>query len=168
MWASRRVERLLGEERRGGSQQHQSEIVRLSEGYSIVSPYASFIVLENDAEYRRWQIERRNATRVARDRAAQESIRARLREATASRIGPNGDQTAANSNDAESSRDIASTPSAPVDIRFDVPRGVEKDSGGNGGSGGGAIDPLTAVVAAGLAGLGLASRRRDRRLEVGG
>ena len=51
MWASRRVERLSDDQRTTGSKVHVDEIVRLCEGYSIVSEYASFIVLENDAEY---------------------------------------------------------------------------------------------------------------------
>ena len=57
-----------------------SEVVRLCEGYSIVSQYASFLVLENDAEYQRWQIARRNATRVQRDRGAQVALRQKLDE----------------------------------------------------------------------------------------
>ncbi|RIK84364.1 MAG: hypothetical protein DCC68_01400 [Planctomycetota bacterium] len=163
MWASRRVDRLLGEERRAGSQQHQSEIVRLCEGYSIVSPYASFIVLENDREYRRWRIERRNALRVERDRAAQESVRerlAQLREATASKVGPQADETVQ-----RSERATEPLPNSPFvrpgeNFGFDAPRGDDNSRGSGGGFGGGAIDPLTALVAAGLAGLGLASRRR--------
>ena len=75
MWASHRVDRLLGEQRSGATDSQVDEIVRLCEGYSIVSEYASFLVLENDAEYKRWQIARRNATRVKRDRKAQLALR---------------------------------------------------------------------------------------------
>ena len=66
------------------------EIVRLGEGFSIVTEYTSFLVLENDAEYRRWKIERRNALRLERDRAHQERVRdklATLRQRAAD-IGP--------------------------------------------------------------------------------
>ena len=85
MWASHRVNRLLGDGRRDGNQASADEIVRLCEGYSIVSEYASFIVLENDAEYRRWAIERRNASRIERDRAAQAAVRTKLEELFAQR-----------------------------------------------------------------------------------
>ncbi|MEL6108690.1 MAG: VIT and VWA domain-containing protein, partial [Planctomycetota bacterium] len=77
MWAQKRITRLLGEER-SGKASHQEEIVRLSEGYSIVSPYASMLVLENDAEYRRWKIEQRNASRVKRDRASRQAVQRKL------------------------------------------------------------------------------------------
>ena len=92
MWASHRVERLADEGRRTGSRGlAQDEIVRLCEGYSIVSEYASFIVLENDAEFARWKIERRNVTRVQRDRRAQEALRLKLEELrrqTQANLGP--------------------------------------------------------------------------------
>ena len=66
MWASHRVERLMAQGRADGTQGQLDEIVRLCEGYSIASQYASFIVLENDAEYQRWKINRRNLLRLAR------------------------------------------------------------------------------------------------------
>jgi Ca-activated chloride channel homolog len=163
MWAFRRVDRLLGEERETGSQQHQTEIIRLSEGYSIVSPYASFIVLENDGEYRRWQIERRNALRVVRDRAAQDAVRerlAQLREATANKVGPQGEETAQREEAAKPAESPLVRPG--TDISFDAPRGADRSDDRGGGGGGGAIDPITALVAAGLAALGLASRRQRR------
>ena len=49
------------------------------------------IVLENDAEYQRWKIDRRNATRIVRDRRAQAAVREQLqalRQQTAQRVGP--------------------------------------------------------------------------------
>jgi Ca-activated chloride channel homolog len=54
------------------------EIIRLGEGYSIVSEYTSFLVLENDAEYRRWALDRRNAVRYAKDRGALDQVRSEL------------------------------------------------------------------------------------------
>ncbi|HEY1785618.1 MAG TPA: VWA domain-containing protein, partial [Pirellulales bacterium] len=101
MWASHRVERLMAAGRADGSNGHADEIVRLCEGYSIASQYASFIVLENDAEYQRWKIARRNATRVQRDRQAQLAVReglAQLRRDTAQKIGPKGDAKPAGEN----------------------------------------------------------------------
>ena len=70
----------------------EAEIVTLCEQFSIVSEYASFIVLENDAEYQRWNIERRNLARSSRDRAAQRRVNQqldRLREQAMANLGPN-------------------------------------------------------------------------------
>jgi Ca-activated chloride channel family protein len=67
------------------------EIVRLGEGYSIVTEYTSFIVLENDSEYRRWSIDRKNALRVERDRRGQLALQQqleRMRDAAAQKLGP--------------------------------------------------------------------------------
>jgi Ca-activated chloride channel family protein len=179
MWASRRVDRLMGEDRKAGSQSQAGEIVRLCEGYSIAGELASFIVLENDAEYQRWKIERRNTTRVGRDRQAQLAVRERLerlREATASKVGPVTEPVstpvAADAKSAQ--RPVTSSGSTPIaqspaidrgrDIDFEGNRGGGSSSGGSsGGGGGGAIDPITALVAAGLAGLGLAQRKRLRK-----
>ena len=101
MWASHRVERLMAAGPCRGIQRPADEIVRLCEGYSIASQYASFIVLENDAEYQRWKIARRNATRVQRDRQAQLAVReelAQLRRETAGQVGPKGDAQPAGEN----------------------------------------------------------------------
>ena len=118
MWASRRVERLSNEQRSTGSTAHVDEIVQLCEGYSIVSEHASFIVLENDAEYKRWQIERRNATRIRRDEAAQQALRSQLdslRQQAASQIG------------LAPTREVAATPAPgrrrlPLKLRRNSPR----------------------------------------------
>ena len=93
MWAFHRVEQLMRAGRLGG-QLDTNEIVRLCEEYSITSEYASFIVLENDGEYRRWKIERRNANRIRRDRAAREQLNrelTQLRERSMQQIGPGVD-----------------------------------------------------------------------------
>lgn len=92
MWAWRRVDRLLKEADRSGARDSVlQEIVRLGEGYSIVTEYTSFLVLENDAEYQRWQIDRRNALRIDRDRAAQQKVRDQfdsIRTRAAADLGP--------------------------------------------------------------------------------
>lgn len=67
---------MAGIRRNGESAASVARILNLCEGYSIAGEYASFIVLENDAEYSRWAIERRNATRVNRD----DNARLRLQE----------------------------------------------------------------------------------------
>ncbi len=79
MWAYANVQKLLNEVRTNGETPGLKEsIVQLCEGYSIVSQYASFIVLENDREYKRWKIERRNATRILRDREARKKVQDQL------------------------------------------------------------------------------------------
>jgi Ca-activated chloride channel family protein len=179
MWAWHRVDRLMGEERRQGGSGHRDEIVRLCEGYSIASQYASFIVLENDAEYQRWKIDRRNATRIARDRQAQTAVRERLeqlRRQTAQQVGPRPADSVIAAKSADQNSDVWSPdvarptitgPRTDVGDSFaaatpgDSPNpSLSADSTEGGDNGGGAIDPVTALVAAGMAGAGLASRRR--------
>ena len=79
LWATHRIDQLLKEADRAGSRSPViDEIVRLGEDFSVVTEYTSFLVLENDAEYQRWKIERRNLSRVALDRQAQQQRRDRL------------------------------------------------------------------------------------------
>lgn len=168
MWAFSKVQTLMNRLRAsGGDQQTVDEIVRLCEGYSIVSEYASFIVLENDSEYAQWAIQRRNATRVQRDRAAQEALRgelSRLREESLSQLGP-------------APVNLVSTPQLPKsgtpdEAATDRPSAApeaRRNSGdihflptttGPDAAGGGAIDPLSGLIAGGLAAAAWAARRR--------
>jgi Ca-activated chloride channel family protein len=165
MWAWHRVQRLFGDERRAGSPgKHRDEIVRLCEGFSIPSEYASFLVLENDQEYQRWKIARRNATRIERDRAARQRLRTRLdemRDRSARRLGPveTGDvaQTPATKR-AQSPTPTRRTSPPPTSPRR---RSAPVWSRGGGGSGGGGpIDPLTGTVTVALLALLAAGRRR--------
>lgn len=160
MWAWHRVQRLLKQADREGSRARViDEIVRLGEGYSIVTEYTSFLVLENDAEYRRWKIDRRNALRIERDRAQQERVRRRLSELRSKAtdgLGPSP---------VEEPQEIASarvSPDLAVPARFGdaVP---QRSNSADLDLGGGAVDPLSAGIATALAGLGLARRRRSRR-----
>jgi len=175
MWASHRVQRLMDEDRAAGTSSQVSEIVRLCEGYSIVSEYASFIVLENDAEYQRWQIERRNATRIQRDLAAQLALRQQLdqlRQQAADRIGPEVASTAISATptatgapppapraNAAGQRLVGAPMTAPSPSPRNQDIQVPNFGGGGGGGGGGAVDPLTVLLGLGLAGLGYAARR---------
>ncbi|MEW6079264.1 MAG: VIT domain-containing protein [Thermodesulfobacteriota bacterium] len=92
MWAWKRVDQLLKEADRSGDQSRVvGEIVGLGETYSIVTRYTSFLVLENDEEYKRWKIERRNAGRMARDHEAQTRRKAlldQIKDKAMSDIGP--------------------------------------------------------------------------------
>jgi Ca-activated chloride channel family protein len=163
MWAFRRVQRLLDDGRRAGSVD-AAEVVRLCEAYSIASEYASFIVLENDAEYQRWKIERRNAARVERDERALDAVRRKLEalrrksEQPVGPVDPEARPSAATPSSPMASQapGIQPTPPATQQSRrgFDLPlprRG-----------GGGAIDPVSGVLllAAGSAGLRALRRRQ--------
>jgi Ca-activated chloride channel family protein len=175
MWAWKRVDQLLASARKGGETGSVvNDVVKLCEDFSIASEYASFIVLENDAEYQRWKIERKNLSRLERDRAAQASVQKQLealRNEALSKLGPSADST-------RQIADGATRPSAPpVDqvTSAQAPdltapgtpqppsapanRGFDLDLPGE--SGGGAIDPISAAIGLGLAGASaFAARRR--------
>lgn len=187
MWAYEQVQQLMGQMRKNGeSQTTVDKIVRLCEGYSIAGEYASFIVLENDAEYQRWAIDRRNATRVKRDDAArvrlQEQLQA-LRDASMASLGPKNPQGGQGSKnpsqptatDTSTDQNISTptpsrVPSSPTDLNW-APQS-QRESGPVSrrdrfpsfqGGGGGAIDPVTGLLAAGLAGAtALAGKRRKK------
>jgi Ca-activated chloride channel family protein len=172
MWAWHRIDRLLADADRAGNRKGViDEIVRLGEGYSIVTEYTSFLVLENDDEYRRWQIERRNASRIERDRRSLTRVRAeleRLRTKSMDKslegLGPAGpkEELAAQEPAAPavapspSPSRRADPPSAP---RLVPARRSSRDVDFGGGGGGGAIDLGTLGLVAALLGLGWAGRR---------
>jgi Ca-activated chloride channel family protein len=161
MWAWHRVDRLLKEADRVGSRdQALNEVVRLGEEYSIATEYTSFIVLENDGEYKRWKIERRNALRLQQDRQAQEAALVQLdalRNQAAARVkadvtAPELATPSAHTNPAGASQQIAAnnpppTRSQPGDLNFTP--------------GGGPIGPL------GLAGVGVLAVVEWRRRRAG-
>jgi Ca-activated chloride channel family protein len=181
MWAWHRVQRLLKEADANGSRMGASdEIVRLGEGYSIATEYTSFIVLENDAEYQRWQIKRRNALRVERDRnnqvVLQEQLE-RMREAAANKLGPTPLASAATSAPVQlidTAMDSVNQPTAAAPAtatpQFDNSPRRGRDlaipsAGGGGGGGGGAIDPVAAILILGCvaaAFVGRAARKQSR------
>ena len=176
MWALRKVDRLLAEADAAGSRVSAAdEIVRLGEAYSIVTEYTSFLVLENDAEFQRWHIERKNELRLKRDRAAQTQLASELetlRNKSAADLGPEpADKTAPASplanapapgvpQDAPSSAQPATPDGAPAP---NLPQHHSNDvdmSGRPGG--GGAIDPISGSLALALAGCAMAAHRRAR------
>ncbi len=173
MWASHKVDRLLRQANRAGSPTSViNEIVRLGEGFSIVTEYTSFLVLENDAEYKRWKIERRNLLRVGRDRQRQQVVQSQLealRDQAMADLGP----TAGNNPDtvaqqAPVSPPVTNTASSPTTIPSQASNpdfSVRRRRGGGGfgeGFGGGAIDPITGTFILSLAGLGFTARRRRK------
>lgn len=92
MWAWNRIDQLLKQADRNGSREPvKDEVIDLGETYSIVTEYTSFLVLENDREYKRWKIERKNLKRIGRDRQSQQKLRDSLdeiRNKAAEDVGP--------------------------------------------------------------------------------
>ncbi len=167
MWAWHRMESLNRKYEINRSPALVDEIVRLGEGYSITSEYTSFLVLENNGEYKRWKIERRNATRIQRDREAQQRLGRELealRGQGLNDIGPIKEKnTVINMVAANKPEPQVSTPAdvispAPLTKRpapsrsFDMPRF----------SGGGAMDPVSGLVGICLA-AGAFLRRRKKK-----
>lgn len=140
MWAWHRVQQLLKEADREGSRAGViDEVVRLGEGFSIVTEHTSFLVLENDAEYQRWQIQRRNALRIERDRRAQARVREeldRIRNKTLAGLGPV---------EVEKRASVNPLP-APATAPVPMPR-QERNRGDVDLGGGGAIDPFSLGLA---------------------
>jgi Ca-activated chloride channel homolog len=165
MWAWHRVDGLQKAADRSGSRSAVvDEIVRLGETYSIVTEYTSFIVLENDAEYARWKIDRKNLLRTTRDRKQQRLVQAGLdaiREKAVADLGPEAAGRKLASNERTPGRSTpAQAPSRPQSRNLDFSPG-RRNSGGGGG--GGAFDPITGAITLALAGIGAAAARRRRR-----
>jgi Ca-activated chloride channel family protein len=164
MWAWQKIDRLLKEAAVGGSRTPViDEIVRLGEGYSIVTEYTSFIVLENDAEYQRWKIDRRNLVRLGRDRRQQEMLHAQLsrtRDRSLADLGPQSreEDRLASAETMNSTSRPASLPSSASQRNLDF---VPQPSGG--GRHGGALDPISGTIALAMAGLGFAARRGRKK-----
>ncbi len=162
MWALEKVNRLLRTADRNGNRTAAlDEIVRLGETYSIVTEYTSFLVLENDAEYRRWKIERRNLQRLARDRGQQQLVRAeleQLREEARADMGPQEKSRP----DRLAQANTRSQPSPTPNPSTDVPQSRDLNIVRNNPGGGGAIDPISGGIVLALAGLGAAARRRKK------
>lgn len=76
MWAWRKVDGLMHQIReQGESAGVKRQIIDLGTEYSIVTPFTAFLVLENEAAYQRFSIERRNLRRVENERSAAERRR---------------------------------------------------------------------------------------------
>jgi Ca-activated chloride channel homolog len=92
LWAWHRIDSLLkAADRKGDRSAVIPEIVRLGEDFSIATEYTSFLVLENDAEYQRWKIARKNLASTDRDRQVQAKRREQLdsiREKAMADLGP--------------------------------------------------------------------------------
>ncbi|HWL06889.1 MAG TPA: VIT and VWA domain-containing protein, partial [Planctomicrobium sp.] len=58
LWAQRKLEQLLSRPLEP-TQEQKSEIIALAQEWSLMSPYTAFLVLESEADYARWKIDRR-------------------------------------------------------------------------------------------------------------
>src|SRR5258706_6484825 len=163
MWAWHRVQRLLKEaDAQGDRKPALEEIVRLGEGDSIATEYTSFLVLESDAEFARWKINRRNLLRLARDRKSQEALAANLeamRNKARADIGPAAveEPKLASVTPAASQRPLVQTGTPNS-----APGRQSRDLFGGGSRGGGAIDLISGAIVLGLGALAVAARRRRR------
>jgi Ca-activated chloride channel family protein len=177
MWAWQKIDRLLKEADQAGSRSGAiDEIVRLGEGYSIVTEYTSFIVLENDAEYQRWKIGRKNVLRLTRDRKQQQNLQAQLtraRERALADVGPNAvdaSRQAASQSPITTALPTASPQETqPVTIPIPSPGrnlNLRPSAPSFGGGGGGAFDPISGAIVLALAGLGAAAQRRRKNSHV--
>ena len=175
MWAWHRIQRLMKEKDAPDKRDAAVDnIIRLGEGYSIVSEFTSFLVLENDAEYKRWKIKRRNALRIERDRRSQRELREELEKMRAKNLTQLGPQEPKKPT-RKSTKIAANRPNMPnlprpttrpptrqarAPQRRPSSQGIDFDL-----PGGGAIDPFTAGIALLVAGAGYAARRRSDYLD---
>ncbi len=171
MWAWQRLQKLQEQIDMTGSKGAVAEIIQLGETYSIASEYTSFLVLENNQEYKRWKIEQRNADRMKRDRRAQnqrQEMLENIRNQAMVDLGPveKGQQqlqlaSATQPNQQAGSRQApknAGNRPTPANPANNSRRSVNLPGFG----GGGALDPGTALIALALAGSLLVTRNRKK------
>jgi Ca-activated chloride channel family protein len=154
LWASKRISSLLKDgDRKGDRSPVIPEIVRLGEDFSIVTEYTSFLVLENDMEYQRWKISRRNRETTERDRTAQAKLREELdaiRNKAMADIGPQDSAAASKPVRLASARPTmnqpATTPAAQApsqpQAQAQPSRGQSSDFRWPGGGGSSPVGPL--------------------------
>jgi len=165
MWAWHRVQRLLKEADAQGSRTPVvDEIIRLGEGYSIATEFTSFLVLENDAEFARWNINRKNLRRLERDRKSEAALAEGLeaiRSKAKADIGPAA---------VEAPKLASAVPAMKPGVQANSP--VQNGQGNNVPfrqsqdidfgfiKGGHAIDPVSAAIVLAMGVMAVRSRRR--------
>ena len=134
-------------------------MVRLGEGYSIATRYTSFIVLENDAEYKRWRIKRRNVLLVDRDLKAHAKLLKELENMRSESLASLGPQAAAKSAPAPQAQRQIGSPQPQVDRSWDIdaPRWPRL------GGGGGPVGPFVLVIVGAMATARIARRRKESK-----
>ncbi len=106
-----------------------AEIVRLGEAFSIVTEHTSFLVLENDGEYQRWKIERKNALRIDRDRGASGPAATASSRSCAKKPAPSSGPRPSRSSPATCAKRFPSATSGPAPAAAPA-RGFDVDLGG--------------------------------------
>ncbi len=167
MWAQKHIDQLLKQgDRQNNRQGVLDEVIRLGEKYSIVTEYTSFLVLENDAEFQRWKIERRNLGRLARDRSAQDRRRQALealRQKAMQDLGPQSVALNKTTQPPQAGKPVPSTTprvSQPMPQPIQMPdaaRRQSRDFNFGFGGGSGPVGPLFVALAM------LIKRRRKRQ-----
>jgi hypothetical protein len=126
-------------------------------------------VLENDAEFARWKINRRNMLRIERVRRTQDQLAASLeamRSKAKADIGPAAVEpvklaSAAVDPLAPAVRSTSPAPSQGAPANNNAPaRRQSRDLDTGRGGGGGAIDPISGAIVLALGALAAASLRR--------
>jgi Ca-activated chloride channel family protein len=159
LWATRRVGYLLDEIRlHGDSQELRDEVVELARAYGIVTPYTSYLIVE-DEERRSVPSSTRSLSSVSRDRNARESLAKGFQSFSESKSGLDA---LVSSSDAFGLKnaDIAASPSGPV---------VASPEPSSRGSGGGfAGRPANGIPSPGLpSGLGSPQAASPKRVVSG-
>ena len=157
MWAFKKLDSLINEIP-DGSQDHKniSEIVRLGEAYSIVSEYTSFLVLENNQEFKRWNIERRNVLRVSRDKKSMEATREKMdqiRKEMTSNLGPARERSKEEEKIIiKNNEQITSQNTSPIQQPKSSDTNTTKSNSRDfsSGGGGGPVNPLILLGAIGI------------------
>lgn len=161
MWAQKRIDQLLKRaDRTHDRTSIIDEVVQLGEDFSIVTEYTSFIVLENDEEYKRWKIERRNLKRIKRDRTAQakrmEAL-ASIREKALGNLGPQAASQAVPETKRKNNQPATRTVQAPDTVQQPNPTPTAtRQQSQNFSFGSGPVGPL-------FVGLAILMRRRKKR-----
>ncbi len=149
MWAWHRVNRLLkAADRNGDRSPAIPEIIRLGEDFSIVTEYTSFLVLENDAEYQRWKISRKNLERTSTERRAQAKLQAQLEDIRNKALADLGPQAVQLATSMKPRQMAAATPAGPQTTATPAAPAPQRQSWDLGGSGSSPMGPL-GVLAAG-------------------
>ena len=163
MWAWQRTQSLLAEaDRKGSRSTAAQEVVRLGEAYSIVTEYTSFLVLENDNEYKRWKIDRKNALRIKRDRRSRKRLNedlAKMRQGVEKKLGPADQPEVVEKANTSQKRKSTNTPQPQV-TRKNSPQRKTRRSWDLGG--GGAFGGLEVLAIALLAGGSVILNRKEK------
>jgi Ca-activated chloride channel family protein len=164
MWAWKRIDGILKEADASGSRSAViPEIIRLGEGYQIVTEYTSFLVLENDAEYQRWKISRTNLRKSETDRLAQLAVNSQLEAIRNKALANIGPEAVAPASKAPAPMQVSSASGNSMDLNLGnsqpAPASSRRGFNLGGGGGSGPVGPIFLLV---IGGVGLFARARRK------